>query len=65
VLAEAISTMARRIHEKRRQDDLGELLDRILSDYPVDDILWVLPDLPALYTEIVDVIRDSLAGILR
>jgi len=58
VLAEAISTMARRIHEQRRAADLKHLLSRILTDYPLDDILWVLPDVPALYGEIVELVRS-------
>ena len=57
VLAEAISTIARRIHEKRRTSDLDELLVRIARDYPIDDILWVLPDVPILYAEIIDLVR--------
>jgi len=59
VLAEAISTMARRIHEQRRRSDLDRLVGRIQSDYPADDILWVLPDVPTLYTEIIDLVRAS------
>ena len=64
VLAEAISTMARRIHEQRRAADLKHLLSRILTDYPLDDILWVLPDVPALYGEIVELVR-SFGGELN
>jgi len=59
VLAEAISTMGRRIYEQRRVADLDRLLTRILADYPRDDILWVLPDVPALYTDIVELVRSS------
>ena len=59
VLAEAISTMARRIHEQRRTADLDRLVARILTDYPTEDILWVLPDVPVLYTEIVELVRSS------
>jgi predicted nucleic acid-binding protein len=59
VLAEAISTMARRIHEQRRTADLDRLVTRILTDYPTEDILWVLPDVPVLYTEIVELVRSS------
>jgi predicted nucleic acid-binding protein len=59
VLAEAISTMARRVHEQRRADDLDRLLTRILANYPTDDILWVLPDVPALYTDIAELVRSS------
>jgi len=39
VLAEAISTMARRIHEQRRTADLDHLLSRIRVHYPPEDIL--------------------------
>jgi len=59
VLAEAISTMARRIYEKRRTADLDRLLMRLLADYPEDGILWVLPDVPTLYTEIIELVRSS------
>jgi predicted nucleic acid-binding protein len=59
VLAEAISTIARRIHEQRRTADLDRLVARILTDYPTEDILWVLPDVPVLYTEIVELVRSS------
>ncbi len=59
VLAEAISTMARRIHEQRRTADLDRLVARILADYPTDDILWVLPDVPVLYGGIIELVRSS------
>lgn len=59
VLAEAISTMARRIHEQRRMVDLDRLVARILADYPTDDILWVLPDVPVLYGGIIELVRSS------
>jgi predicted nucleic acid-binding protein len=59
VLAEAISTMARRIHEQRRVADLDHLLTYVLADYPREDILWVLPDVPVLYTDIVQLVRSS------
>jgi predicted nucleic acid-binding protein len=57
VLAEALSTMARRIYEQRRISDLDQLLTRMLTDYPKDDILWVLPDVPILYSEIIELVR--------
>jgi len=63
VLAEAISTMARRIHEQRRGADLDQLLGRILADYPQEDILWVLPDVPALYSDVVELVRSSQGAL--
>jgi len=59
VLAEAISTMARRIHEQRRTADLGRLIACIVDDYPTDDILWVFPDVPFLYPDIVELVHSS------
>ena len=59
VLAEAISAMARRIHEQRRTSDLNQLVSRILIDYPTDDVLWVLPDVPVLYAEVIELVRAS------
>ena len=43
VIAEALSTMSRRIHEQRRVADLDQLIARVLSEYPVDNIVWVYP----------------------
>lgn len=59
VLAEAISTMARRIHEQRRTADLDQLIDRILADDLREDVLWILPDVPALYDDVVELVRSS------
>jgi len=59
VLAEAVSALARRIHEQRRTADLNRLVARILADYPTDDILWVLPDVPVLYGGIIELVRSS------
>jgi len=63
VLAEAISTIARRIYERRRTTDLDRLITHILTDYPTDDILWVLPDVPILYAEIIELVRSSRGEI--
>lgn len=30
-----------------------------LADYPTDDILWVLPDVPVLYGGIIELVRSS------
>jgi predicted nucleic acid-binding protein len=63
VLAEAVSTMARRIYEQRRSTDLDLLLTRIRDDYPIDGILWVLPDVPVLYHDILDLVRSSRGAL--
>jgi predicted nucleic acid-binding protein len=59
VLAEAISTMTRRLHEKRRRAELSNLLDRLLADFPAQVITWVSPDIPRLYYVVMELIRSS------
>jgi predicted nucleic acid-binding protein len=59
VLAEAVSTIARRIHEQRRVADLNQCVDCLLTEYSTDDVLWVLPDVPDLYSEIIELVRSS------
>lgn len=59
VLAEMVSTLARRLHEKRRDADLDDLLTQIMTRCPVEQVTWVMPDVPALYVEIMEQIRAS------
>lgn len=64
VLAEAISTMARRIHEQRREQDLDKLLDCLQTEFPADAVLWILPDVPMLFAETIELVRSS-SGVLN
>ncbi len=59
VLAETISTLCRRIHEKRRDDDLSNLIDKFLENFPTKVITWLNYDIPILYDEIIELIRSS------
>jgi predicted nucleic acid-binding protein len=59
VIAEAISTAARRLHEKGRRTEVQELLKQLESHTPHDLITWVLPDAPRLYHEVLELIRTS------
>lgn len=59
VLAEMISALARRLHEKRREADLDDLLSEIMARCPPERITWILPDVPALYVETIDHVRAS------
>ena len=63
-LAESISTLARRLREKRREGELPGLLDRLSADFPVEAITWILPDVPRLYSQVMELIRSS-AGELN
>jgi predicted nucleic acid-binding protein len=59
VLAETISTLCRRIHEKRRDNDLSNLIDKFLENFPPKVITWINYDIPNLYDEIIALIGSS------
>ncbi len=63
VLAEAVSTIARRAHEKRRQAEVGHFVDRLSSAFPADMLTWILPDVPALYEQVMGLIRSSSGAL--
>jgi len=57
--AEAISAAARRLREKGRVAEVQALLDRLNGQVPFDTLTWILPDVPALYPQVLDLIRTS------
>ena len=59
VLAEAVSILARRTHEKRRTAQLTHLLDQLEVQFPSRLIVWLGPDWPGLYDEIVALVKQS------
>ena len=63
VAAEAISAAARRLHEKGRSAEVESLLDRLDAQVPGDTITWILPDVPRLYPEVLDLIRSSSGAL--
>ena len=58
VLAEVVSILARRTHEKRRVRQLAPLLDQLQAQFPSRSIVWLNPDLPKLYDEIVALVKQ-------
>jgi predicted nucleic acid-binding protein len=59
VAAEAISAATRRLREKGRHADVQALLDRFGEQVSRESITWILPDVPALYADILAIIRTS------
>jgi predicted nucleic acid-binding protein len=59
VVAESISAVARRLHEKGRGVEIVGLLQRLEAQVPRDLITWILPDAPRLYTEAIGLVRSS------
>ena len=63
VAAESISVATRRLHEKGRSTEVESLLDRLDAQVPGDTITWILPDVPRLYPEVLDLIRSSSGAL--
>src|ERR1051326_8516080 len=63
VLSEVISTLARRTQEKRRAALLPELLERIRSKFPSKSLVWLYPDLPEFYDEVVALVENSVGEL--
>lgn len=63
VATEAISAAVRRVHEKGQVTEVRALLDRLEAQVPHDSITWVLPDVPDLYSEALDLIRSSSGAL--
>lgn len=59
VVSEVASTLARRVHEKRRTAELASLLDQLKTRFPARRITWVYPDLPALYDDVLALVETS------
>lgn len=59
VVAEAISAAARRLHEKGHAAQVHSLLDRLTTQVPHDALTWILPDVPRLYPQVLEIVRAS------
>jgi predicted nucleic acid-binding protein len=64
VVAEAVSTAARRLYEKKRTSEIEALLDRLNAQITPEDITWISPDTPRLYSQVLALMRSS-AGELN
>lgn len=59
VLSEAISTLARRLHEKRRSGNVLELLTRLEQEFPKSKLTWIYRDLEQHYDSVVALIKET------
>jgi len=59
VLNETISVLARRAHEQNRSAEFFSLLDELLHQIPERLITWVSGDIPRLFRDIVEIVRQS------
>jgi predicted nucleic acid-binding protein len=58
VVTESASTVLRRLREKR-QEQVGQSLDRLARQVPLEEITWAMPDVPVLYAQALDLMRSS------
>ncbi len=63
VVTESISAAARRLQEKGRSAEVTALFDRLDAQVPRDTITWILPDVPHLYPEALDLMRSSSGAL--
>jgi predicted nucleic acid-binding protein len=63
VAAEAISASVRRLHEKGRFAEVAALIERLNAQVSVSSISWILPEVPRLYAEALDLIRSSSGAL--
>jgi predicted nucleic acid-binding protein len=59
VLAEVISALARRTHEKRRTAAFSDLSARLKTQFPTKSVTWLYPDLPACYDAVLNTVEQS------
>jgi predicted nucleic acid-binding protein len=64
VLAEVVSALARRTHEKRRSSGYPALFGRLRARFPAKTITWLYLDLPTQFDEVLALVEDS-AGELN
>lgn len=64
VLAESVSTSARRVHEKRCTVDWKSLFERVRVKFPTKSISWLYPEVPAVYDQVVMLVEQT-AGELN
>ena len=59
VVAETISVAVRRLREKGRVAEMPPLLNRLSAELPYEALTWILPDVPRLYPQVLDLIESS------
>ena len=59
MLAEASSTLTRRLREQRRTQELTGLLEWLLAAYRSEHLTWLFLDVPRLYGQIMERIQLS------
>jgi predicted nucleic acid-binding protein len=56
VVAETVSAATRRLRERGRGSAVRSLLDRLSAEIPPNVLTWVLPEVPRLYTQVMELV---------
>lgn len=63
VIAETISVAVRRLCEKGLTAQVPQLLTHLNSQITCQDITWILPDVPELYPQVINLIQSSSGAL--
>lgn len=63
VVAEAVSVLTRRLHEKGRTAELTAVLTRIQTQFPATAVTFILPDVPQLYTAVLQLMQATQGAL--
>lgn len=63
VVAESLSTVLRRLEEKRQTGEVQVLLLYLGTNLPAERITWVMPDVPRLYAQILSLLESSVGTL--
>jgi predicted nucleic acid-binding protein len=59
VVAEAFSVATRRLSEQNYTADIENLLNHMEAEFTPSTITWILPDVPRLYPNIINLMKSS------
>ena len=59
VLSECVSLICRRLQEKKRTIELHAFLAAFETQFPLNTISWILPDVPQMYTAVLTLMKQS------
>ena len=57
VIAEAVSVLARRLHEKKKTAQVTAVLTEIENRFPPESLTYTLPDVPQLYAAALQLVQ--------
>jgi predicted nucleic acid-binding protein len=59
VIAETMSVVIRRLHEKKWFDDVQHIFETLNQHATINNITWVYPDVPHLYENVLQLMQSS------